>query len=550
MNVKEISEKLSLIAKLLTITDDNPFKIRAFENASRAVLRIERFDEIIKENKLSSVKGIGKSIESVIRELYLTDTSKLLEELKSQVSEGIIDMLSLKGLGAKKIKELVNKLGITSIGELEYACNENRLTILKGFGAKTQQNILKSISKFKMREKVLHYPVAEKISISIINEIRKLKHVKKIAVTGERRRKTDIVHILEFVVETEDKKDFMSFLKNISKTEEITEKYIICRMNNTLCKFYFSEARDFHQMLFITTGSEKFLEFPEINNLNLSLKNEREFFKNSEIPFVPPECRENFLLPNYNNIINYADLKGLFHVHTTYSDGANSIEEIVKFLIEKGFQYVGISDHSKSAYYANGLSEDDIKKQHEEIDRLNEKYKPFKIFKGIESDILKNGDLDYKENILESFDFIIASVHSSFNMHEHDMTKRMVKAVENPYTTIIGHATGRLLLYRDAYELNIEKFLEAVAKNGKYIEINTHPYRLDLSWENSVKARELGIKLFINPDAHNLEGFSYIKYGINVARKAALKKDDIINTGTIEETEKILIQLKSPIASL
>ena len=221
------------------------------------------------------------------------------------------------------------------------------------------------------------------------------------------------------------------------------------------------------------------------------------------------------------------------------------MEDIVKYLIEKGYRYLGISDHSKSAYYANGLKEDDIKRQHEEIDQLNEKYFPFKIFKGIESDILKNGDLDYNENILQLFDFIIASVHSSFNLSEKDMTERIINAVKNPYTTIIGHPTGRLLLYREPYKLNVDLFLEAVAEYGKFIEINSHPYRLDLNWGNCIKAKEMGIKLFINPDAHNMNGFEHVKYGINVARKAGLSKNDIINSKNTNEVIKQLAMKNS-----
>ncbi len=543
MKVKEISDTLSLIAKLMTIAGENTFKIKAFENASRVILRLEHFEKLINEKKLSNVKGIGKSIEAVIEELYNTDSCALLEELEKKVPGGLKDMLSLKGLGAKKIRELSDKLGIQTIGELEYACNENRLRLLKGFGKKTEENILNSIFKFKQREKILHYPEAKELGKKIIKNLYNDKIVGKAAITGELRRKCEIINVLEIVVEIKNMNAFENYLLATGKIEFSSDKKIICKTNNVNLMFHLANKGNFHKILFETTGSKKFLlsiksyspySEEEINS-------ERKIFKHNNINFVPPECREyEYENYNYRALINYNDLQGLFHIHTTYSDGADSIENIVRFLINRGYSYVGISDHSQSAYYANGLSPDDIKRQHEEIDILNEKYKPFKIFKGIESDILKNGDLDYNDSILESFDFVIASVHSSFNLSEKEMTERIVKAVENPYTTVIGHPTGRLLLYRDAYKLNIEKFLQAVAENKKYIEINSHPYRLDFSWENCLKARESDIKFFITPDAHNMESFSYVKYGINVARKALLNKNRIINTSPLEEITSLL----------
>ncbi len=535
MNVREIADNLELISKLMILTGENRFKARAFENAARSIIRIENFDELMEKDELSNIKGIGVSLNETIKELYFDNYSSVLEELKKKIPQGVMDMLSLKGLGVKKIKELITKLGIVSIGELEYACNENRLTILKGFGKKTQDNILKSIKIFKKREKVLHYPEAKKLADEILRTFKKDKNIKKIAVTGNLRRKLEITDSIEFVVEPGDRQIFLNSLKEIYKTINVTMDTVICRIKNIGICFHISED-NFNKDLFHTTGSNEFLSLPEIKRgMSGDFTTEKNFFNMMNINFIPPECRETILRESMNDLICYNDVKGMFHIHTKYSDGSSSIEEIVKFLMCRGFQYAGISDHSKSAYYANGLSIDGIKRQHEEIDKLNEQYKPFKIFKGIESDILKNGDLDYPDKILETFDFVIASVHSSFTLSEKEMTARMIKAVENPFTTIVGHPTGRLLLYREPYKLNMEKFLEAVAENKKFVEINCHPYRLDLSWENCIKGKQLGIKFFINTDAHNMEGFSYLKYGINVARKACLSRDDIINCKSVEK---------------
>lgn len=530
MNKKQISEKLSLIAKFLTILNDNPFKIKAFENAARTIQQVENFDYLLENRELNKIKGVGKSIEQEIYKLIADEDSSLYKELINKIPEGLQEILTLKGLGAKKVKILYEDLGITTIGELEYACNENRLMLLKGFGKKTQENILKSIKKFKQRKMLLHYPDAELIVREIFNEIYSQKVAKQIAVTGDFRRKLEVIGVIDFVIVLEDKDNFKKKFgesKNL-KIFDFYIEYVETEFFGKKVRFFIAEKDDFQKILFLTTGSEKFLEnFETIKDF----VTEPDFFKKNELNFIIPELREKHLLNIApDKIINYNDIKGIFHIHTTYSDGSNSIEEIVKYLKKSGFKYAGISDHSKSAFYANGLNEDEIKRQHEEIDYLNEKYAPFKIFKGIESDILKDGSLDYKDSVLELFDFVIASVHSSFNLSEKDMTERIKRAIENPYTTILGHPTGRLILFRDSYRVDINKILEALSENDKFVEINSHPYRLDLSWENCIKASKLGIKFFINPDAHNLEGFKYLKYGINVARKAGLQREEILNS--------------------
>jgi len=538
MNKKQVSENLSLIAKLLVVSGENHFKSKAFENASRMILQIPDFDELIKNKNLNKIKGIGKSIEKEIYDLVENDISTLLNELMASLPEGVIDILSLKGLGAKKVKILYEKLGISSVGELEYACNENRLMLLKGFGKKTQENILKSIKKFKERKMLMHLSEAEIIVKNILSVLQQSSFTDKIAVTGDYRRKVEIINRIEFVISLNN---FDMFVEKFGKATELKTEYGFLRyidtdIYNRRVRFFITNNVDFNKILFITTGSEKFLRnFNEIQEI----RKEKEFFSRNNLNFIIPEAREDKIINvNPTEIIQFNDLQGVFHIHTTYSDGADTLENIVRYLVKRGFKYAGISDHSQSAFYANGLKEDDIKRQHEEIDILNEKYKPFKIFKGIESDILKNGSLDYSDKILEKFDFVIASVHSSFNLSEKDMTDRIIKAIENPYTTILGHPTGRLILFRDAYKLAIHEVLDSLKRYNKFVEINSHPYRLDLSWQNCMKASEKGIKFFITPDAHNLDGFDYLKYGICVARKALLKKTEIINTYDIIDVEK------------
>ncbi len=511
MTKKDIAKILKEIADFLTILGENEFKIRAYTFAVRSIEQAENIEEIIN----GKTKGIGKSISKIVKEIYETGTCKYYEELKSKIPEGVLELLNLKGLGAKRIKILYENLGIKSIGELEYACKENRLLILKGFGKKIQENILKAIKNY--RKNLNYFTVLE--AEEIVNEIR--KKFKVIAFTGDYRRKMEVYDKIEAVIYEEENNK----IKEIEK--EFSRKIIFhCAKNRN----------DFIKKLFETTGS---INFVKKFNIPENPKNEIEIFNKNNSEFIIPEQRED--IANFEkNYIRYCDIKGIFHIHSTYSDGTLSLEEIVKFLISKGYEYAGISDHSKSAYYANGLTEDRIKAQIEEIDRLNEKYAPFKIFKGIESDILKDGSLDYKDNILEKFDFVIASIHSSFNLSKKDMTERIIRAIENPYTTILGHPTGRLLTVREGYEIDIEKVLEALYENNKFVEINAQPFRLDLDWKTCIKAKSLGIKFFISPDAHNIEDFDYVKYGINVARKAGLKKEHIVNTYSSKEVEKIL----------
>ncbi len=514
MTKKDVAKILNRIADLLEIKDENSFKIRAYRNASRAIESIENLEDI----NSKKIKNIGKSTLSIIKEIIETGTSNLLETLQKEIPEGVQELLNLKGLGAKRIKILYRELGITSIGELEYACKENRLLILKGFGKKIQENILNAIKNY--RKNLNLFTIAE--YEEILNEIRERAKKENIflAFTGDYRRKCEVYSKLEFITFKNYEAKLTEICKNYKKEFEI---------------YTTSNRSDFIRKLFLTTGSR---EFVEKYNIPEEVKSEVEIFKFNNSEYIIPEMREDN--PEFEkNYLRYCDIKGIFHVHTTYSDGTMSIEDIVKYLISRGYKYVGISDHSKSAYYANGLTEDDIKKQHEEIERLNEKYAPFKIFKGIESDILKDGSLDYPDNILEKFDFVIASVHSSFNMSKKDMTNRIINAIKNPFTTILGHPTGRLLTVRDSYEIDMDKVLEALAEFEKSVEINAQPFRLDIDWRWAIKAKKMGIKFFICPDAHNLEDFDYVKYGINIARKAGLTKKDVLNS-----QEKPLMEMK------
>ena len=524
---KEIGSFLFDISLCLELTDDNPFRVASFLKASRLAQDFsESLSEYAKLGKLKSIKGIGDAIAENIHQFCQKKTSDYYEELKTKIPEGIFDILEIKGLGVKKVRELWELLSITNMAELEYACVENRLVSLKGFGKKTQDKIIAEIEKIKFYKNFMLYYEAEQIVNDTIEKIHNLDGAARIEVSGDFRRCLPVIENILFVTDKEINLKLHKSVSIIAGTKD-----------------------DFAVKLFKTTGSEGHVN--AIGSVDGVFKSEEEIYASKGYSFIPPEIREieqdlDLYTAGKESValITKEDIKGVIHSHTVYSDGANSIEELALASKEAGYEYLCISDHSKSAYYAGGLSEDEILKQREEIFSLNRKLAPFKIFSGIESDILKDGSLDYSNEVLKGFDFVIASVHSVFNLSKEDMTKRIVAAVNNPYTTILGHPTGRLLLGREGYELDIGKVIDECLKTGTVIEINANPHRLDLDWRNVIKAKKRETLFSVNPDAHSLSGIGHIKYGVMVARKGGLTKDDVINTKTAKEIEVFFTKLK------
>jgi DNA polymerase (family 10) len=572
MDKEEIIEILKEISVLLELKDENPFKIRAYQNSARALETSSiELNRGLKIEDLRSIKGIGSHIAEKIKTLIDTGRLKYYQELKESIPPGLMEMLAIPTMGSKKIKYLFDHLGISNIGELEYACVENRLADLPNFGQKTQENILKGIEVLKrFKGKFLYASVIEEAE-KIHKKIESLMFVKRASLAGSMRRKKGVVKDIDIVTSTDSPENVMNFFTSLDEAEDIiakgdTKSSIRLKSGinvdiRTVEDFqypyalhHFTGSKE-HNTAMRTAAKKDNIKMNEYglfkNDRLIKCSNEKDIFAFFSMDWIPPELRENFgeieaaknkTLPK---LIEEKDIKGIFHIHTIYSDGKSSIEQVCEQLIKSGFTYAGISDHSKTASYAGGMKDEDVKKYFKEIDSLNRKYSGFRIFKGIESDILLDGSLDYSDEILSGFDFIIAAVHSSFNLSEEQMTERIIKAIKNRFTTMIAHPTGRLLLARDAYKVDITRVINAAADNNVDIELNASPFRLDLDWRMCKYAKEKGVKIFINPDAHSLKDINDYRFGVNIARKGWLEKEDVPNTYSAAEIEKYLKSKRS-----
>ncbi len=526
MTTEEIAHALKLTAQLMELHEENPFKIKSIANAAYKLDKTDIDLQGKSLEELEKIEGIGKGIAAKINELLLTENLKELTEMVAKTPIGVIEMLRIKGIGPKKVGQLWRELEIESIGELLYACNENRLLTLKGFGAKTQAAVKTQIEFFKSNIGKFHYASVEKFAIDLVEFLKKKYKTDLVSLTGAMRRKCDIIEKIEILIAS----DATLSVEEVENTKEVKVELITCSQN------------EFYSKLFETTATEKHLE--KISNFKFQIAgSEQEIYKSYNLQFIEPELREGLNeieLAKENKIpklIELEDLKGILHNHSTYSDGMNTLKEMAEYCKDLGYEYLGICDHSQSAFYAEGLKPDRVLAQHEEIEILNKKLAPFKIFKGIESDILNDGNLDYSEEVLKSFDFIVASVHSNLKMTEEKATARLLKAIENPYTTILGHPTGRLLLSRPGYPIDHKKIIDACAANGVIIELNAHPYRLDIDWRWIPYCLERGVKISINPDAHEKSGYHDMYYGTCVARKGMLTKEMCFNTLSLNEIE-------------
>lgn len=532
MTTEDISDALEITAKLLELHDENPFKVKAIATAAYKLgkTRIDLNDQSIEE--LMKVDGISKSLAEKIFALTTTGTTAELQELMAKTPFGVIEMLGIKGLGPKKVRQLWLELELESVTELLYACNENRLVELKGFGEKTQNAIIQNI-EFKIKNSgKFHFAYAEKIAKPILDSLKEQTDL--VSFTGAMYRKCEVIEEIDILIgdETIDTGEYVS--------GTIPVNFI--QVNPTV----------FYRTLVETSSVKEHLDGINFSKLDIKKYNsEEDIYTNLKIQYCEPELREGlFEIEKAKNnqlpkLIEYTDLKGILHNHSTYSDGVNTLEEMAVYCKELGYEYLGICDHSQTAVYAGGLKVDKIIEQHQEIEKLNKQLFPFKIFKGIESDILASGSLDYEEAILKSFDFIVASIHSNLKMDEEKATARVLKAIENPYTTILGHPTGRLLLGRPGYPLDHKKIIDACAANNVVIELNAHPYRLDIDWRWIPYCLEKGVKISINPDAHQKAGYHDMRYGALVARKGLLTKDNCLNAMNLNTFEKHLLIKKA-----
>ena len=541
MENKPIARTFRLLSQLMELHEVNPFKIKSIANAA---FKIDKLPFPIAGKsvaEMEKIDGIGKSTATKVAELLETGTMTELQELLAATPEGIVEMLGIKGIGPKKIATIWHDLKIENIGELYYACNENRLIEAKGFGLKTQEEIRKVIEYRMASNGKFLYAQVEADAERLMELLKDTLPGALIEFGGEYRRKCEIITELVIVVGSRDKGMLEETLmsQGIIKRINADHDHLNGELESGLIVDLICCAKvDFHMTLFNNTGTDKHVEtvLDRVTTVVDIPEHEQMIYQKAGLQYMPPELREDdrFIDLAHQNklpeLITIYDLKGTLHNHSTWSDGVNTLEQMALYCRdEMKLEYLGICDHSKSAFYAKGMSIESVLQQHEEIDHLNKKLNGFHIFKGIESDILSDGALDYPDEILQRFDFIVASVHSNLKMSEEKATARLIKAIENPYTTMLGHPTGRLLLSRKGYSIDYEKVIDACAANDVAIEINSNPLRLDLDWRWQQYALEKGVWLSINPDAHRNEGFHDMKYGVFVGRKGGLSKDKCVN---------------------
>jgi DNA polymerase (family 10) len=566
MTNKEIANLFRTTASLMEVHDENPFKIRPYSNAAIVLDNRKNQVQELSNDQIQEIDGIGKGISSAIRELIETGTFSQLEKLIADTPDGIMEMVYTKGIGPKKIKTLWRDHHIENITDLLEACKQGRVAKMKGFGEKTQEKLIGILEYKNANKGKVFYSTAESIGEQIKIDIEDNFSKSRVSFVGDLRRKMEVIDKIELLVGADNFKVIHQYL---NKYQNLEADELSCgpftwrgawNQGEVNVVIHLCMPGNFYSRLFFLTGSEDHLRLlnelgkQELLNRNfLNVNSEEEIYKSFELNHVPPELREGtneIALADSGNLptlIENTDLQGSFHNHSNYSDGKNTVREMAQKCMEMGFQYLGMADHSKSAFYASGLQEYQVLEQHKEIDALNEELAPFRIFKGIESDILNDGSLDYDEDVLDSFDFIVASIHSNLGMDKQKATGRLLAAIENPYTTFLGHPTGRLLLNREGYPIDHKTIIDACAKNNVIIEINANPWRLDLDWRWVHYAIEKGIMLSINPDAHEVDGLSDMYYGICVGRKGGLTKENTFNALDLKDVEKYLSNRKARI---
>ena len=535
MTNKEIANAFQLLGKIMELHGENTFKIRSYSNAYMRLRKLEDPLAEMSEDAINKIPGVGKAIAGKIHELLTNGSMNTLEEYKEKTPPGILEMLQIRGFGPKKIKIIQEGMGIESIGELLYAINENRLIELKGFGKKTQDALREQLMYFQDSKGKYHYASLAATALKLEAAAKTLLPEASISLAGSIRRKCNIVDGIDLLIASDESIDKFWASGLVTKTEsdtwETTDKLPV--------KIHTCSKSEFGSKLFRYTAAKDFMDaflkaFPGIDFKNL--ETETAIFEKVGIDYIEPELREtDWALPlakakKLPLLIEPDDIKGIVHAHTTYSDGLYDLKTMAEYAKSNGYEYLAISDHSKSAFYANGLQPERVLQQFAEIDTLNKELAPFRIFKGIESDILNTGELDYDDDLLSQFDFIIASIHSNLRMDEEKATARLIKAIENPYTRILGHPTARLLLARKGYPINHKKVIDACAANNVAIEINAHPHRLDIDWRWIPYCVEKGILISINPDAHSTGGILDVNFGVASARKGGLTATQCLNT--------------------
>jgi DNA polymerase (family 10) len=571
VNKNLIAQILDECGTLLSIKGENDFRCRAYHNAAQAIEQYEGdLGDAIAQNKLGEIRGIGDTMKAKIIEIAETGKLMFHEKLREEVPDGIVQMLRIPGLAQKKIKALRDELNITSIADLQAACERGDVAKLKGFGAKTQAKILEGIAFVdKMGNRQL-LPDAEEAAAPLLTLVRATPGVQRSELCGSLRRRRETVADIDVLASAKDPDKVLDAFVQAPNVRQVlgrgptkasvmltngvqADLRVVDDASFPFALHYFTGNKD-HNITMRQRAIDRGLKLNEYslegveNGKKLPAKDEKDLFCLLDLDFIPPEMRENtgeiqassgHQLPD---LISLDDLVGTFHCHTTYSDGKNSVEEMALAAKKLGLKYLGIADHSQSLAFTGGLTPARIRVQHKEIDAINDKLTGMRVLKGTECDILSDGRLDYEDDVLASFDYVVASVHSHFNQTREEMTERIIKAILNPYVSILGHATGRILLRRDSYSLDVDAVLKVAAETGTVIEINAHPNRLDLDWLHVKRGKGLGVRFAINPDAHRTEEIGLLKYGIDVARRGWLTKEDVVNTRPWPAVKKLFKQ--------
>ncbi|MBK9300400.1 MAG: DNA polymerase/3'-5' exonuclease PolX [Bacteroidetes bacterium] len=552
MTNAEISDVFSLLAKLMDIHNENSFRAKSYASAAFTIDKLSVSLAETPKEQIQYIKGIGESNAKKIIEIVETGKLEQLNELLAKTPEGILALLKIKGIGPKKIAVIWNELGIESPGELLYACNENRLIHYKGFGDKSQQSIKEALLFYFSNQQRYLYAQVEPVEILITAQLQLVLGQHNIELVGSYARQCDIIEELEYVIlgSFDFVKSSILKIKGMQLKEEATGRLQLLYQEALPVFLYIVDENIRGSMTFIKSCSPAFLHlFEKTYDINLSVdnfKSELDIFNKAGIkpmPFFTREAEENIALwtnSKHQSVITVNDIKGVIHNHSVWSDGKNTIAEMAQACIDKGYEYLVMSDHSVSSFYANGLDALRIQKQQEEIDRLNEKLFPFKIFKSIECDILNDGRLDYSDEILATFDLVIVSIHQHLKMTEEKAMERLLAAISNPYTTILGHLTGRLLLSRKEYPVNHEMIIQACKEHQVAIEINANPRRLDVDWRWIQAAIQQEVFLSINPDAHSIQGIDDIRYGVLCAQKALLTPQYNVSSMSLLDFEKFI----------
>lgn len=553
----QIANTFSLLAKIMDIHGENSFKSRTYANAAFQIEKLPAPLKNLDPAVISTIKGIGDATGKKIMELVNTGKLLLLEKYLSETPPGVLEMMKIKGIGSKKINIIWKEMEIESVGELLYACNENRLSRYKGFGPKTELNIKESIEFFLSKQGFFLYKDAIPFNDSLIKIFSEKFPSNVIFTSGDFRRRTVIIENLTFITDINPRaiRDNLDLQPGFHFLIEENDVLTYQLENGPVAKIYSCPGGNLLETFFLTTGSTTFINafqqhYPAIFSRLAEINDENSLFEKAGLPFIPPFLREHAGIISaakdhtITGLIEEPDIKGIIHSHSTWSDGKHTLKQMANIARSEGFEYLVITDHSKSASYANGLNTDRIIQQHLEINELNKELAPFKIFKSIESDILPDGSLDYPNEVLATFDLVIASVHSGLKMAEEKATARLITAIENPFTTILGHMTGRLLLSRNGYPVDHKKIIDACAANGVVIELNANPRRLDLDWTWIPYAISKKVLISINPDAHSTESFRDIKYGVLAAQKGMLTANQNLSSFSLENFETFLAARK------